>query len=333
MKSHGKRLGTVLLAVAGILTLGGFTREFAGGICVSWTTRTPHYSVNLKGSTHLSGQSQFTAVENAFTEWSTPTCTDMAPVDDGTTPRSDITYNPDAGTADPNVNLIVWRPQLCSAVVPHGADGGGDGGACEGTTSCDDEYDCLDDSDQEAIALTTLFARTDTGGILQAGTELNDFDYVFTTATDAGACDYGCDGGFNVDGGVCGLLPPTVAQSETAVNWPCIVFDVQDIMTHEAGHFLGFGESTVSGAVMATLTPAGDDSKRILAADDQSAVCTIYPKGAATPSECDAGASVLPKAGGCGCSPGAGSTGGSGIWIIALGCLLLLPLTRRRSRQ
>ncbi len=323
-----RKLTAAALAALGVLALAGFSRELtqAGGLCVSWTTRTPHYAVNLKGSTHLNGAAQFTAVTSAFATWAAPTCTDMKPVSDGTTPRSDLTYNPDAGAMNPNVNLIVWRPTICSKVVP-------DGGTCTGSSSCDDKYDCLDDGDQEAIALTTYFSRSDTGGVLSAGIELNDYYYVFTTVASP-ACDFGCldggaGGGHDPDGGACGAAPPTAAQAHTAVNWPCVVFDVQDILTHEAGHFLGFGESSVTPSVMGPLAPAGDLSKRTLQADDQAGLCAVYPAVQPYGGTCDAGRVVtLPKAGGCGCATGERS--GAGLWLLALGVVAAQARARRR---
>lgn len=335
-----RRAGAALSAAGallGILMLGGFAREFTrtsaggdggtsgGGICVFWGTRTPHYAVNARGSLHLlangdAGSSAFSAVQAAFAAWAVPTCTDMKPVSDGPTPRFDLTYNPDAGTTDPNINLIVWRPAICSAVVP-------DGGNCLGSTSCDDTYDCLDDGDAEAIAVTTYFARLDTGAILSAGVELNDADFVFTTETSP-SCDYACsDAGLDPDGGTCGKLPPTKAQIPTAVNWPCVVFDTQTILTHEVGHFLGFADTQDAGAVMSRLQPAGGLT-RVLTSDDQNAVCTLYPVGAATLETCDAGPN-LPKPGGCGCAAGGGSPGA----FVGVGLLALALLWRRRSAK
>lgn len=316
--------GAVGAAGVVVTLLAGFNREYTGpgGTCVFWNTRAPHYSVNAKGSEHLTGPAEFTAIDNAFAAWAAPSCTDLKAVSDGQTPRFDITYNPDAGLANPNLNLIVWRPAICGSVV----DGG-----CMGQSACDDAHDCLDDADQEDIALTTFFARSDTGAILSAGIELNDARFVFTTVQSP-ACDQTCtDAGLNRDGGACGARQPPPLPPASAVNWPCVQFDVQEILTHEVGHFLGFAGSSDAGAVMSVLSPAGDVSRLKLATDDQSAICTVYPTGQPPSTVCDAG--LMLPAPGCGCAP-TRAVGSGGAWVaLAVLGALLVPLWRRRSRQ
>ncbi len=64
----------------------------------------------------------------------------------------------------------------------------------------------------------------------------------------------------------------------------CGGFDVQSIVTHESGHFLGIGHSEVEEATMYFMSaPMGDISMRSLATDDINALCAIYPFGSATP--------------------------------------------------
>ena len=277
-------------ALAALLAPGilGFVRSYVptpegNGPCLWWATRAPAYAVNDGGSRHLAGDAQFAAVQAAFAEWSTPSCTDVAPRFAGLTDSVAVGYDPDAGGVQ---NVVVWRPALCGAVVPASDP-------CLQDASCDDAHDCLDDGESIAIAVTSYFYRLDTGELLGAGTELNDADYVFSTADDP----------------PCAQMPPP-----TAVNPPCVAYDVQGIMTHEAGHFLGFGHSPVPGAVMNPDAGLGDVSKRTLSPDDVDAVCTVYPADGGTLT-CipDAGQPAAPS--GCSC----GSSGGGAVaWIAAL---------------
>lgn len=55
--------------------------------------------------------------------------------------------------------------------------------------------------------------------------------------------------------------------------------DLQSIVTHEVGHFIGIGHSNVDNATMFPSSARMDISKRSLAQDDIDAVCTIYPPG------------------------------------------------------
>jgi len=52
--------------------------------------------------------------------------------------------------------------------------------------------------------------------------------------------------------------------------------DLQNVITHEAGHFLGLGHSNVSSATMASRATVGEIKKRDLDADDIAGLCAIY---------------------------------------------------------
>jgi MYXO-CTERM domain-containing protein len=99
-------------------------------------------------------------------------------------------------------------------------------------------------------------------------------------------------------------------------------YDLQSIITHEAGHFLGLAHSQVDGAAMDAFYPPGRPIT--LTADDDDGICAIYPPPAAgTP-----GPSAV---GGCAVASVAGSRGG----FIAGGALLLAlaGVLRRRRRE
>jgi len=53
--------------------------------------------------------------------------------------------------------------------------------------------------------------------------------------------------------------------------------DLQSIVTHEAGHFLGLAHSKVRTATMFASYAGGDTSFRTLSSDDVTAICAAYP--------------------------------------------------------
>jgi hypothetical protein len=61
--------------------------------------------------------------------------------------------------------------------------------------------------------------------------------------------------------------------------------DLENVITHEAGHFLGLGHSGVDGSTMFASADAGETIKRTLEADDIAGICSIY--GALPVAACD----------------------------------------------
>ena len=123
-----------------------------------------------------------------------------------------------------------------------------------------------------------------------------------------------------------------------------IQYDLQAIMTHEVGHFIGVAHSSDSSAVMFASYSPGSIAQRKLTEDDMAAVCAIYPP------KSDAACDVEPRGGfsdTCGgeeenkplCSLGtvgdrgtriAGTTSAS-FAVMGLGVLAAVRLRRRRS--
>jgi MYXO-CTERM domain-containing protein len=90
-------------------------------------------------------------------------------------------------------------------------------------------------------------------------------------------------------------------------------FDLQAILTHEAGHFLGMAHTPDSRAIMYAQYQPGAIQ---LTQDDLDAVCSTYPP---------------PPSAGCSCASGAGQ---SGWWAMALGVgALVLATVRKRRRR
>jgi uncharacterized protein (TIGR03382 family) len=99
------------------------------------------------------------------------------------------------------------------------------------------------------IALTTVSFNSDTGEILDADIELNTADHsiIVTAAPSAG------------------------------------VYDLQSVLTHEAGHFMGLAHSPDRSSVMYYEDEGGSANHHELIGDDVSAICTVYPPSGVRP--------------------------------------------------
>lgn len=175
-----------------------------------------------------------------------------------------------------------------------------------------------------AFAVTIVWLNTETGEILDADMMIND-----TQASPRNA------GGPYADCPLSGCLGNDA--------------DLQSIITHEAGHFIGIGHSNDVEATMFASAERDSVSKRSLADDDINAVCDIYPPGSldescdATPMRglqlncettsdgnpiaCDAPGTTASQ-GGCACSTA--QTPAGTLWAT-IGVLFGLTVMRRRS--
>jgi hypothetical protein len=89
---------------------------------------------------------------------------------------------------------------------------------------------------------------------------------------------------------------------------PKIRYDLQAILTHEVGHFIGIAHSPESSAVMYASYSPGSIEQRTLTPDDVAAVCAIYPPKRA------AACNVEPRGG---FSPTCGTEEKSGLCTVA----------------
>lgn len=155
------------------------------------------------------------------------------------------------------------------------------------------------------LALTTITFNYETGEIFDADIEVNSFKTRLTT-------------------------------SDSVVE-----FDLESIITHEAGHFLGLSHSHVGKATMFVEYTRGDVSFRDLESDDEEGICAAYPPNRNVKSnECRPRHGFSTE---CapppddGCSISNSPTGSTRAWpfgfALALGLGLRSRLARRRVKS
>jgi hypothetical protein len=123
------------------------------------------------------------------------------------------------------------------------------------------------------------------------------------------------------------------ANNTVTITDENIEYDLQAILTHEVGHFIGVAHSPDPSAVMFASYSPGDTSQRKLHPDDIDAVCNIYPstidlkcntepRGGFS-ERCDP-----PETGGI-CSVQPGGTASYGVAMLFVGSGLLAARARR----
>jgi uncharacterized protein (TIGR03382 family) len=277
----------------------------SGGLTIWWSTRGHPFQIDALGTPDVVGSASFTAIRKSFQTWAAIGCSDLVFQDQGLSQDPadrKVGYFPGAT----NHNLVLFRTRNCSAVAPPGD-------ACLKQGGCANLYDCWERGDG-VIATTTTTTNRFTGQINDSDIEVNDAPasdgssrFVFTA----------------VDGSPC------TAPNQTG----CVRMDIQNTITHEAGHSLGLAHTTDPNATMYATAPEGETSKRVLGADDIQAICAIYPRGAATVTGNDdpiALTRIGSSDGGCGCSH---SQTGPGAVLGALVFAVGLMRFRRRARR
>lgn len=130
----------------------------------------------------------------------------------------------------------------------------------------------------------------------------------------------------------------TANNTVTITDDPAKVeYDLQAILTHEVGHFIGVAHSPDPAAVMFASYSPGSTTQRQLHPDDIAAVCAIYPadRGVACNTEPRGGfgptcADPEPK-GICSIQPG-GASASFGVAAIFAGSGFLAARARRRRK-
>lgn len=296
--SRGKASRAALALLLCALPAHAWKRTYTNGtppMCLWWQNHGHSFQIDAQGTPDAPTADTYNAIRNSFQTWAAVSCSDLAfPEEPLSTSSQARLVGYFQGQA--NHNLVLWRTKACRDVVPANDP-------CLTQGGCSNKYDCWDSSlhGEGVLATTTTTARSLTGEILDTDIELNDAPsstgskFTFTT----------------VDAPVC----------TTPLETGCVRIDVQNTVTHEAGHSLGLDHSPDPNATMYDSAPSGQTSKRILGTDDITGICTIYPRGAATVT------CLAPGSTGCGCSQGQNGPG------AALGALALLLHIRRRSRS
>lgn len=116
---------------------------------------------------------------------------------------------------------------------------------------------------------------------------------------------------------------------------PANGFDLQSVITHEAGHFYGLAHATASTSTMYAAYKAGTSTLRSLSADDIEGMCAIYPSasersatsGLVAAARCGGGDNGNEE-GGCSAAGSSSSTA----WLVPLFALASGVVGRRRRR-
>ena len=164
---------------------------------------------------------------------------------------SDLTFT----ASDTSDNDVVWRERGCTGVVPPNH-------VCHQDGTCADTFGCWDLDDQ-TLAITTVTYSRSSGVLLEADIQLNGASWLYTTV-DAPKC-------------------PNDAPATD-----CVATDVQNTVTHEVGHLLGFDHAQVVGSTMQATAPPGETSKRAIDEGTREGLCAVYPRTGETPV-CDSG--------------------------------------------
>ncbi len=286
-----------LPAFALVLALAAPARAFVrsetldGGHDLWWPTRSVPYVIQedcavrpppspvpLPPAVAAAGEDEATyqamchaAVERSFRSWQDvgdvdaggAGCTDLELPFAGDVAQREVGYDPTDPAA--NTNLVLFQPILCEAVVPQSDP-------CWQDDSCDGPYGCFSHG-SDVIALTTTTYQPSNGMLLDADIEVND------APQSQGGFDFSAETGAPIAG----------------------THDVQNTITHEAGHFIGLAHNCLvpgdtgepagapactpalaQGVMFADETTPEETTKRTLKPDDVAGICHIYPRGIPT---------------------------------------------------
>lgn len=245
----------LLLVGAASARAQDFQRTLAGTsasgttLCVTWSERNFTYRVDDRGSERTPAETEFAAIDAAFTSWETVarSCSDFRFL------KGARIASPRVGKGTETDHVITFRETDCGDVVAPSDP-------CLSDGSCGNVHRCWDHS-SATIGLTTVTFSTRTGIAVDADIELNAAGFLMTT----------------VDS------PPCAVGREDV---SCVAFDVQATTTHEIGHVVGLDHVLTPTSTMAPTAPVGETSKRVIDPGTAAGFCSVYPAGQ-PPTPCD----------------------------------------------
>lgn len=244
-------------------------------VCLFWPERRVALVAQAAGSARTPGETEFSALEAAVETWARKSrqCSDFALGVAGRSESTEVGYV----QGGQNENLVLYREARCGDVVP-AAD------SCPAEGGCGNLYNCWEHG-EGILALTTTTYSVRTGALVDADVEMNAAPWLFTT-----------------------VASPACAEGQDATT--CVSTDVQNTLTHELGHVLGFDHVEDPSSTMAATAPPGELSKRLIDPGTGTGFCVAYPAGLPTPP-CGgpAVARIVAQSRG---SPGCGASGGEG---------------------
>lgn len=128
-------------------------------------------------------------------------------------------------------------------------------------------------------------------------------------------------------------------ESPISTSDSAVTNDLQSILTHEIGHFIGIAHSPDETATMFATYEAGSTSLRDLAPDDINAVCAVYKPGRTNLPTCDPTprhgygekcSIPSPSPDGCSASGRVAGSVGSGAAALVLAGAVALRIRRRK---
>ena len=228
------------------------TKTGDGAHCLRWPVNagargTIHFVQSSTGDPALGG-GVFDAVTRSAQTWETQlqACGNLDLIETAQHSSSRFVGYTQSGQ---NENLVLFRLQLCSAVVPPGD-------SCVAAGNCGNAHDCWDHG-STVVALTTSSYIVSSGELLDADVEMNAASAT-PTIVDSPPCSPG------------------------GISTSCVANDLQNAVTHEIGHFLGLAHSPDPSSTMYASEPLGETSKRVLDTGSKQFVCDVYPAGQAS---------------------------------------------------
>ena len=247
------------------------TNDAGQEVCFYWPGRSIAWKLNPPSaaisSPSCTADAVLAAAQSSFAAWTQATrSNESAPCDQLALPYGGTTSSIAVGIGSAAEHIVVFRQGFCSNDTSFPADD-----PCRTDGTCGNTHNCFDDAGalgQNTIALTTVSYSPSSGKIGDADIEVVDWNGQNRDGSLAGTPD-----GWYFTCQDPAALPNCTAYGQTG----CVYMDLQNTLTHEAGHFIGLNHPPVAEATMYGYAQPGTVDKRSLADDDVNGVCAIYP--------------------------------------------------------